>query len=153
MVDFCRAESTLPRPREEPFLSMFPPELEQDAFRADNGEFGWTRAQIPFVVDVLRHHGLGILGGELWWVRDGVTGWHGVIPQRRGAPAVYCWETKRRSGEPWPQFIERTAADSLAAVARWPGLGDLPSDLAGRILYNLCWISEAEYENLQSKSV
>jgi hypothetical protein len=45
---------------------MFPPELERDAFRADN-EFGWTRAQIPMVVDVLRHKGLAILGRELWW--------------------------------------------------------------------------------------
>jgi hypothetical protein len=32
---------------------MFPPELERDAFRADNGEFGWTRAQIPQVVNTL----------------------------------------------------------------------------------------------------
>jgi len=59
---------------------MFPPELERDAFRADHGEFGWTRAQIPLVVDVLRSHGMGILGGELWWVRDESTRWDGLVP-------------------------------------------------------------------------
>ncbi len=31
--------------------SMFSPELERDAFRASNGEFGWTRGQIPAVVE------------------------------------------------------------------------------------------------------
>lgn len=67
---------------------MFPPELERDAFRAGSGEFGWTRAQIPLVVDILRSHGIGILGGEMWWVRDGIAAWVGVIPQRHGPPAV-----------------------------------------------------------------
>src|SRR5579863_4943189 len=33
---------------------MFPPELERGAFRASNGEYGWTRAQISVVVEVLR---------------------------------------------------------------------------------------------------
>jgi hypothetical protein len=28
---------------------MFPPQLEQDAFRASNGEFGWIRTQVPVV--------------------------------------------------------------------------------------------------------
>jgi hypothetical protein len=44
---------------------MFPPELESRAFRADNGEFGWTREQIPSVVNILHGHCLAILGGEL----------------------------------------------------------------------------------------
>jgi hypothetical protein len=67
---------------------MFPPELEREAFRASNGEFGWTRSQIPVVVDVLRSHEIGVLGGELWWVRDGFTDWVGAIPQRQGPPVV-----------------------------------------------------------------
>lgn len=79
---------------------MFPADLERDAFRAraSNGEFGWTRAQIPLVVDVLRSHGIGILGGELWWVRDGFACWEGAIPQRRGRPGVYVWE--RNASQP-----------------------------------------------------
>ena len=44
---------------------VFPSNLERDAFRADNGELGWTRAQIPLVVNVLRSQRVGILGGEL----------------------------------------------------------------------------------------
>ena len=48
------------------------------------------------------------------------------FPQRHGAPAVYPWETKRLPEEQWLNFIERAAADSLAAVERWPEPGDLP---------------------------
>jgi hypothetical protein len=129
---------------------MFPSELERDAFRADNGEFGWTRAQIPTVIGALRSRGMGILGGELWWVPDGSTNW-GLVPQRHGPPAIYPWVTNRRSGEPWPEFVERGANDALAAVERFPEPGDLPPDLAGRILYNLTWVSDVEFENLVKK--
>jgi hypothetical protein len=131
---------------------MFPPELEEDAFRSTNGEFGWTRAQIPLVVDVLCKHRLGVLGGELWWVRDGIPDWSGLIPQRSGPPGVYCWETKRWSGELWPDFVERSISDSLAAVQRWPGMVDLPPDLDGRVLYNLCWVTEAEHDSLRGNA-
>jgi hypothetical protein len=130
---------------------MFPPELERDAFRAGNGEFGWTRAQIPLVVDVLRFHWIGILGGDLFWVREGYTEWRGAIPQRHGPPGVYVWETKREPGEPWLDFVDRGASDALAMVERWPTPGDLPPDLPGRILYRLTWASEAEFNKLGAK--
>jgi hypothetical protein len=51
---------------------MFPRELEQDAFHATNGELGWTRSQITTVVEVLRSCHMAIIGGELWWVQEGL---------------------------------------------------------------------------------
>jgi|HubBroStandDraft_4_1064222.scaffolds.fasta_scaffold1022334_1 hypothetical protein len=125
---------------------MFPPGLENDAFRASNGELGWSRAQIPEVVHVLCSHGFGILGGELWWIRDGCTDIVSLIPQRNGSPGVYVWETTREPEESWADFVKRGASNALAAVARWPLEGDLPPDLGGRILYNLTWASHAEFK-------
>ena len=128
---------------------MFPAELEGEAFRACNGEFGWTRAQVPAVVKILRTHAMGILGGELWWVPAGSEVWHGRIPQKQGPPGVYTWTTERHPGEAWQHFIERGAYEALAAAERWPEPGDLPPVLPGRILYNLTWISEADYPRLK----
>ncbi len=125
---------------------MFPAELEREAFRS-NDEFGWTRAQIPVAVKTLIDQRRAILGGELWWVCEGA--WSGLIPQRTGPPAVYPWTTERLPGEPWPEFIERAAADTIAAVKRWPSPDDLPRDLEGQILYNITWVSESEFENLR----
>ena len=76
---------------------MFPPKLERNAFRASNGELGWTRSEICLVVEVLSSRDIGILGGELWWVKDDSTNRVGIIPQRHGPPAVYKWETKRET--------------------------------------------------------
>jgi hypothetical protein len=127
---------------------MFPADLEQSAFRASNGEFGWTRSQIPLVVDILRSNRIGILGGELWWVREGSRDWVGLIPQRHGPPGIYHWETARDPAEPWLHFVDRGASDALAAVERWPMSADLPDNLPGRILYNLTWVSDTEFEKL-----
>lgn len=138
---------------------MFPPELEREAFRSGN-EFGWTRAQIPVVVEVLRSQGMAILGGELWYVRechDGFKELYSSIPQREDIPShywgLYVWATDRRPGDGWQDFVERGALEALSAVARWPepnGEGQ-PPDLPGQILYNLGWVSESEFEKVRSK--
>lgn len=130
---------------------MFSDALKQSAFRASNGEYGWTAKQAREVVEMLRSHDFAILGGELWWVPEGSATWVGLIPQREGPDTVYAWETKRRRNESWPRFIERCASDTLAAVKRWPILGDLPESLPGRILYNLTWVDEAEYGQLGNR--
>jgi hypothetical protein len=126
---------------------MFPPELERNAFRADNGEYGWTRAQIPQVVEILRSFKMAILGGELWWVKDGSTGWD-LIPQRDRRRAVYTWAGDRLPGEPWPHFVERGASEALANVERWPTDLELPPNFEGRILCNLCWVSQVRHDQL-----
>jgi hypothetical protein len=132
---------------------MFPPELERVAFRTDNGEFAWTRTQIPQVVEALRSQGMAILGGELWWLRDESTSWYALIPQRHGPPAVYTWASDRLPAESWPDFVERGASDALARVELWPTDLDLPPGLEGQILCNLAWVSEPEYERLPSRVV
>jgi hypothetical protein len=131
---------------------MFTPELERDAFRADNGEFGWTRAQIPMVVGALRSRGMGILGGELWWVHGEPPRLDFLIPQRHGPPAVYTWAADRLPSESWLDFVERGASDALAHVEQWPDVLELPPVLDGRIVCSLAWVSEHEYEQLAPKS-
>jgi hypothetical protein len=130
-------------------VNMFSPELERNAFVASNGEFGWTREQIPMIVTVLSSHRLAILGGELWYVRDGSTNWTGRIPHRHGAPGIHTWETKRGPDEAWVHFMQRGVSDTLSAVGRWSEINDLPSLLPRRIFYNLCWVSEAEFAELE----
>ena len=124
-----------------------PESLTHGAFRAQNGEFGWTREQALNVVTFLTSRELAILGGELWWVLDEAPDWRGMIPQQDGPDAVYTWETKRLPDEPWSVFVARCASETVAAVEKWPNPGELRSNLPGRILYNLTWLSEREYDS------
>ena len=128
-------------------------EIEKEAFRATNAEFGWTRAQIHHVVPILRSQLLAVVGGEVWWVLDGARSWNGLIPQRNGPDGVYTWETKRRPDESWSSFVTRCASDTIAAVEKWPVAGELRQNLPGRILYNLTWVTEAEYGGLGTRAV
>jgi hypothetical protein len=131
---------------------ILPVDLKERAFRSANGEFGWSRADALVAISVLATAGHAILGGELWWVPEGASEWTGLIPQRHGPDAVYPWETERVSGEPWSGYVERCAADSIGAVNSWPG-DELQPQLGGRILYNLTWVTESEFETLGQRTV
>jgi len=84
---------------------MFPTDLEQRAFRAANGEFGWSREDAQSAISILVQQQLAILGGEVWWVPEGASGWTGIIPQRVGHPGVYAWSTEREPGEEWAAYV------------------------------------------------
>jgi hypothetical protein len=120
---------------------MFPENLVSGAFRSANGEYGWTREQVPEVVSVLCLHGCALLGGEVWWLRHGSADAVGWIPQRVGPDGIYAWESTRLPGESWTEFATRAAAETLAYVRSWPEPEDLRPDLPGIILYNLTWDS------------
>jgi hypothetical protein len=132
---------------------LFPTDLERRAFRASNGEFGWSRKDVRSAIVILADDNLAILGGELWWVPEGASGWTGLIPQRDGSIAVYSWSTEQRLGEEWTAFVGRCAALSVDSVDSLPGDADLPTDLGGRILYNLTWATEDWYLELQATRV
>jgi hypothetical protein len=91
--------------------------------------------------------------GSGWWVPDGAPDCTGLIPQRTGPDAVYPWETTRAAGEEWATFVARCADDSLQVIERWPAVEDLPTNLEGRILYNLTWVSENECRELRANAV
>jgi hypothetical protein len=132
-------------------VSMFPTELERRAFRAPDGEYGWTREDVRSIIPILAENQLAILGGELWWVLQGARTWTGLIQLRDGSTAVYHWSSDREPGEEWTAFVSRCAEESLAAVDRFPGDIDLPVDLSGLILYNLTWVSQDGYLDLQTR--
>jgi hypothetical protein len=129
-----------------------PESLTEQAFRATNGEFAWTQAQALEVVPILAGRDVAILGGELWWVLGPAGDWSGMIPQENGPDAVYAWETHRLPDESWLAFVRRCASETLAAVKSLPRPGELPSNLPGRILYNLTWVSESDYDDYQPSS-
>lgn len=117
---------------------IFPPELEQAAFKLANGEFGWTRDQVRRVVAILVDHNCAILGGELWWVSPGADTFS-LVPQVDGTRACYTWETESKPEEDWSNYVRRCASETLAAVEKWPQPGEVPPHLPGQILYNLTW--------------
>jgi hypothetical protein len=130
---------------------MFPADLETRAYRAGNGEFGWTREEARIAIAVLVDKQLAILGGEVWWVPEGESGWTGIIPQRRGPPGVYHWDTEREAQEEWLAYVQRCGMHSLQAIDAMPASDDVPTDLSGRILYNLSWVSEDELWALKKR--
>jgi hypothetical protein len=108
------------------------------------------RVYFPSEENALASLAEGVAQDEVF-VAVGARTWTGLIQLRDGSTAVYHWSSDREPGEEWTAFVSRCAEESLAAVDRFPGDIDLPVDLSGLILYNLTWVSQDGYLDLQTR--
>jgi hypothetical protein len=126
----------------------FSAELLTRAYRAQNGEYAWTRSYVGAAVAQLAAAGEAILGGEVWVV-VGAKAILAIIPDRAGANKVYHWSVPSRGrNEPWPDFVRRAAAVALDAVEGLRAEEDVRADLAPFVRYNLTYVGQAEYATL-----
>jgi hypothetical protein len=133
-------------------MSVIPADLEQTAYRDPNGELAWARDDALRLIGAVAGQELAISSGEVWFVPEGARQWTALVPQRASArPGAYAWATQREAGEDWAAFVARCRTEASTSVSRMPGQDDLPDNLAGRILYNLNWLGEAEFDDLERK--
>lgn len=125
---------------------MLPQELRDRSFESRNGERAWSREDVSAVVDYLSSQDLAVLGGEVWRVHDSCI-FAGFL-DADGREGIYAWSTSRNPEEPWNEFLRRCAAETISAVAEFPARVQIQPGLPGRILFNLTWVSEGEYEEL-----
>ena len=119
---------------------MFPTELEASALRTPGGEYAWTRGDALRAVRVLSGSACAVLGGEVWIVSgDKVSG---LVPAASGTPSVFRWEADRQLEEPWPDFVQRSCALALEAIADLPRHGEVSVPSGAVVYYNVTWTEE-----------
>jgi hypothetical protein len=117
--------------------------------RASNGEYGFSRADTPAAVSALRTSQHAILGGEVWLAsEDGPS----LMVSASGDTVIYGWSTdERRQGESWTAFVERTAKETLQAIAAVQPEADLRPDQVALVRFNLTYASELEFARLATR--
>jgi hypothetical protein len=122
----------------------FPQELTNCAFLAGN-EAAWQPPAAVKVVEWFGSHGYGVLGTELWVIRDGAI--HSLPVGRSGMPEVHGNTVNRSANEPWAAFVDRAASETVAYLRSFQ-----PSEIVepGDVRFNVTWVSEEEFEKLGS---
>jgi hypothetical protein len=124
-----------------------PQEFADSAFFAKNGEAAWSLSLAAMVTKWLGENGYAILGSELWVIKS-----DGMIVSlpigSTGLPEVHGNTVERENGEQWAMFTLRSAADTTAYLNQFN-----PNDIKeeGELRFNICWVSEAEFENLRTR--
>jgi len=77
-------------------------------------EVGWQKADALRVVSVAADAGLPILGGDIWQTDAG----------HRWRPTGDNWVSDRRSREDKTAYVERSRAEAIAYLNRYPDPGD-----------------------------
>lgn len=86
-------------------------------------------------VEWLRVHGYAVLGTEVW------------LPNHESIQSLpYFQSVNRKDQERWDSFVDRAASETLAY------LREFAHKFAeeGNVYINVTWVSEAEFQKLQS---
>jgi hypothetical protein len=121
---------------------LFPADLEESAHRTSSGEYAWRRDDALRAVACLTASGCAVLGGELWLV-EGAAVW-GSLPLTAGGTAVFHWEAVRNATETWSEFVTRSRAEALDAIADLPAPDEVKLPAEAVVFYNLTWRLEGD---------
>ncbi|MCO6509303.1 MAG: hypothetical protein J5I65_00760 [Aridibacter famidurans] len=107
-------------------FSELPQNIRSKATILSN-EPAWSKATAIDVISYLESHGLAVIAVEIWH-------------QENDVPRVVGWsEYEIVEYEGWKEYVEKNALNALDIVEK--GADD-------RELYNLTWISETEFREL-----
>jgi len=127
----------------ELFPHDFPSDLRVAAFRTDN-EAAWPPVLAVAAVEWFGSHGYGVLGTELWLLKDG--GIQSLPMGLSGMREVHGNTVNRGNEESWSSFVARAAAETRTYLQAFK-----PADIVeqGRLVFNVTWVSEAEFKDLE----
>lgn len=130
----------------EIFPPDFPSELRVAALRTGD-EVAWPPILAAAAVEWLGTNGYAVLGTELWLLKDGPI--QSLPVGLSGTREVHGNTVNRGNEEPWSSFVARAVAETRTYLQAFK-----PSDIVerGQLVFNVVWVSEAEFGNLSAHS-
>jgi hypothetical protein len=130
----------------EIFPADFPSELRVAAFRAGD-EVAWPPLLAAAAIEWFGTNGYAVLGTELWLLKDGSI--QSLRLGLSGMREVHGNSVNRGNEEPWSSFVARAGAETRTYLQAFR-----PTDIVeqGQLVFNVVWVSEAEFRNLSARS-
>jgi len=106
-----------------------------------DGHHAWRRKSVPEVIDICRHAGIAVIGGEVWGIRGRDI--LAAIPTMEHGTRSYGWSAPARlQNQSWPEYVSLCADLAVASLAEISAEGDVAADYRDRLFYHLAF-SEA----------
>jgi hypothetical protein len=128
------------------FPPDFPSELRVAAFGAGD-EAAWPPMHAAVAVEWFAKHGYAVLGTELWLLKDGAI--QSLPTGLSGMREVHGNTVNRGNEEPWSSFVARAGAETRTYLQAF-NVSEIVE--RGQLVFNVVWISEAEFRNLSAHS-
>lgn len=121
-------------------------DIFQSAFLLGEKEFAWKKDDIPVVVNILRTQNKAIFGAEVW-----------ILTKDKKIKELYFFDFQihdKLDSESWSDYVLKTSAEftnsfHLLKENRRIIEEKLAED--GEVYFNISFVSEEEYQNLNSK--
>ena len=129
------------------------------AVTAANGELAWNKDDVASAITELTAANFAILGGEVWLaVRKAeippLTQLNdkrfilGLIKGKDGKDYVFHWDCKKKAEETWSEYVRRSGQEALSHIRKMNVEDFVSPELAGAVYYNLTYINEKEWADL-----
>jgi hypothetical protein len=93
-------------------MKPLPDDILSSAFTLPNGEYAWQRSQIFTALQAIADTEQAILGGDVWFIKDGKT--YGVFSDEQG---MRMWDTLPfEADELWSDYCRRTFDESIREI-------------------------------------
>jgi len=100
-----------------------------------------------------------VLGGEVWLAveqteipplfrLDDRRLILGLIRGRDGKDYVFHWDSEKKADESWSEYVRRSAEEALTHIRKMNVEDFVAAELAGSVYYNLTYINEKEWDDL-----
>lgn len=143
------------------YLRMnFSDQLKSKAIESFQGELAWKKEDVAQAMVELAGNGYAILGGDVWVVVknqsnvprlasiDSENIAVGIIKGREGQDCVFSWNSDRRHGEAWDEYVLRSKHESIEIINKVNVEETVAQEFHDLIFYNLVFANEAEYQSL-----
>src|SRR3989344_3517666 len=100
----------------------------------------FKRNVLDKLFEELMQSNIAILGGEAWRIEGDLN--FGIIPLKDGSKEVLSWKIKRKAGEDWYDFVERSIKKTLELITS----ADLEKKVTARTRQKLYYNFELKAE-------
>lgn len=120
-------------------------EIFKSAIRFGEGEFAWETQNIPNVVSVLVKQNKAIVGAEVW-----------ILTKDKKIRELYWFNfeiSDKKDSELWNDYVIGTSIQFLQSFYSIKDNRRISEERAaedGTVYYNISFLTEDEYQNLQS---
>ena len=102
--------------------------------------YAFKRNVLDKLFEELMQSNIAILGGEAWRIEGELN--FGIIPLKDGSKEVLSWKIKRKAGEDWYDFVERSIKKTLELITS----ADLEKKVTARTRQKLYYNFELKAE-------
>jgi hypothetical protein len=90
--------------------------LALDGFSGSNA---WKQKDAATAINTISNQIIAITAGQVWQIHGPEKNRSNQLKDKRGRVGAYAWSVKQKEGEPWKEYVRRSAKESIQIIEKF----------------------------------